>query len=89
MAAIVKPGSRHVELNQIEQAVLLGDAEVRALLNGTVVGRVSGLSYFRSALQEVRSLQTPEGYWHNLAIRVAKFERLWSQRAKRKISGVP
>ncbi len=67
-----------VELKQIEHAVLLGCARrYTALLNGTVVGHVAGLSYFRPAIQEVRSLQTSEGYWQHPAARVAKFEQQW------------
>jgi len=68
----------HVELKQIEHAVLLACARrYVSLLNGTVIGRIMGLSYFRAAIQEVRSLQTSEGYWHYLAQRVAKFEEQW------------
>jgi hypothetical protein len=66
----------HVELKQIEHAVLLGCARrYVALLNGTAVGSVAGLSYFSLAIQEVRSLQTSEAYWQHLAVRVAKFEQ--------------
>ena len=44
-----------------------------ALLNGTVLGPVAGLSYFK----EVRSLRTSEGYWQHLSLRVAKLEQQW------------
>src|SRR6266849_2591342 len=65
-----------VELKQIEHAILLGCARrYVALLNGTVIGPIAGLSYFSSAIQEVRSLQTSEAYWQHLALRVAKFEQ--------------
>ena len=68
----------HVELKQIEHAVLLACARrYVALLNGTVVGVISGLSYFKSAIQEVRCLQTSEEYWQHLAARIAKFEQQW------------
>jgi hypothetical protein len=68
----------HVELKQIEHAVMLACARrYVALLNGTVVGHIAGLSYFSPAIQEVRSLQTSEGYWQHLAQRVVKFELQW------------
>lgn len=68
----------HVDLTQIEHAVLLACARrYVALLNGTVAGHISGLSYFSPAIQEVRCLQTSEGYWQHLAHRIAKFEREW------------
>jgi len=64
----------HVELQQIKHAVLLACARrYVALLNGTVIGRVAGLSYFRAAIQEVRSVHTSEGYWQHLGQRIAKF----------------
>lgn len=69
----------HVELKQIEHAILLACARrYVALLNGTAVGFVSGLTYFSSAIQEVRALQTSEGYWQHVASRVGKFEQQWS-----------
>jgi hypothetical protein len=65
-----------VELSQIEHGILLGCARrYVALLNGTAVGPISGLRYFSSAIQEVRTLQVSEGYWRHLAVRVAKFEQ--------------
>ena len=71
----------HVDLKQIERAILLACARrYVALLNGTVIGRVRGLSYFRAAILEVRSLQTSVGYWQHLARRVAKFEQQWTER---------
>jgi hypothetical protein len=43
----------HVELKQIEHAILLACARrYVALLNGTAVGIVSGLRYFSSAIQK-------------------------------------
>lgn len=69
----------HVELEQIEHAILLACARrYVALLNGTAVGFVSGLRYFSSAIQEVRVLRTSEGYWQHVASRVGKFEQQWS-----------
>jgi hypothetical protein len=69
----------HVELKQIEHAILLACARrYVALLNGTAVGIVSGLRYFSSAIQEVRALQISEGYWQHVASRVGKFEQQWS-----------
>jgi len=69
----------HVELKQIEHAILLACARrCVALLNGTAVGIVSGLRYFSSAIQEVRALQISEGYWQHVASRVCKFEQQWS-----------
>jgi hypothetical protein len=71
-----------VELQQIDRAVLLACARrYVALLNGTVIGQVAGLSYFKSAIQEVRSLNTPAGYWQHLASRVTQFERQWANKA--------
>jgi hypothetical protein len=68
----------HVESKEIEHAILLACARrYVALLNGTVVGHIAGLCYFGPAIQEVRSLQTSEGYWQHLAQRVAKFEQQW------------
>jgi len=69
----------HVELKQIEHAILLACARrYVALLNGTAVGIISGLRYFSSAIQEVRTLQISEDYWQHLASRVGKFEQQWS-----------
>jgi hypothetical protein len=71
--------AEHVELKQIEHAILLACARrYVALLNGTVVGIVSGLRYFSSAIQEVRTLQISQDYWQYLASRVGKFEQQWS-----------
>jgi hypothetical protein len=71
--------AEHVELKQIERAILLACARrYVALLNGTVVGIVSGFRYFSSAIQEVRTLQVSEGYWRHMALRVGKFEQQWS-----------
>ena len=69
----------HVELKQIEHAILLAcGRRYVALLNGTAVGIVSGLGYFSSAIQEVRTLQISQDYWQHLASRVGKFEQQWS-----------
>ena len=69
----------HVELKQIEQAVLLACARrYVALLNGPAVGMVSGLRYFSPAIQEVRALQVSDDYWRHLASRVGKLEQQWS-----------
>jgi hypothetical protein len=69
----------HVELKQIEHAILLACARrYVALLNGTAVGSVSGLRYFSSAIEEVRTLQVSQDYWQHLASRVGKFEQQWS-----------
>jgi hypothetical protein len=68
----------HVELDQIEHAVLLGCARrYVALLNGTVAGPIAGLAYFRSVIEEVRSLQTSEEYWQHLVCRIAQVEQQW------------
>lgn len=68
-----------VELNYIERGILLSCARrYVALLNGTAVGPISGLRYFSSAIQEVRTLQISDSYWGHLASRVAKFEQQWS-----------
>jgi hypothetical protein len=68
----------HVDLKQIEHAILLASARrYVALLNGTTVGIVSGLRYFSSAIQEVRALQVSEDYWQHVASRVGKFEQQW------------
>jgi len=69
----------HIELKQIEHAILLACARrYVALLNGTAVGIVSGLRYFSSAIQEVRTLEISQDYWQHLASRVGKFEQQWS-----------
>jgi hypothetical protein len=68
----------HVELKQIEHAVLLGCARrYVALLNGTAVGLISGLTYFSAVIQEVLDLQISEDYWQHMASRVDKFEQQW------------
>jgi hypothetical protein len=68
----------HVELMQIEHAVLLACARrYVALLNRTAVGLISGLKYFSGTIQEVRTLQISEDYWQHLASRVGKFEQQW------------
>jgi hypothetical protein len=65
-----------VELLDIERGILLGCARrYVALLNGTAAGRISGLRYFSSAIEEVRALQISDGYWGHLAARVGKFEQ--------------
>jgi hypothetical protein len=67
-----------VGLEQVEHAILLACARRHvALLNGTVVGRIAGLSYFMSAIQEVRTLQTSGGYWQHLASRIGQLESAW------------
>jgi hypothetical protein len=69
----------HVELKQIEHAVLLACARrYVALLNGTAVGLISGLGYFSGAFQEVLTLQISKDYWQHMASRVGKFEQQWS-----------
>jgi hypothetical protein len=69
----------HVELKQIEHGVLLACARrYVALLNGTAEGLISGLTYFRAAIEEVRHLQIRKDYWQHLASRVGKFEQQWS-----------
>ena len=71
--------AERVELKQIEHAILLACARrYVALLNGTAVGIVSGLRYFSSVIQEVRTLQISQDYWQHLASRVGKFEQQWS-----------
>ena len=71
----------HVELKQIEHGVLLGCARrYVALLNGTAVGPISGLSYFNSVIQEVRTLRISEDYWQHVALRVDKFEQQWADK---------
>jgi hypothetical protein len=68
----------HVDLKQIEHAVLLACARrYIALLNGSAVGLISGLGYFNAVIQEVQALQVPEGYWQHVASRVSKFEQQW------------
>jgi hypothetical protein len=70
-----------LELIYIERGILLGCARrYVALLNGTVVGLISGLRYFSSAIQEVRALRISDDYWGHLASRVVKFERQWAGR---------
>jgi hypothetical protein len=68
----------HVDLKQIEHAVLLACARrYVALLNGTAVGPISGLSYFSGVIREVQDLQISEDYWRHLGLRVRKFEQQW------------
>jgi hypothetical protein len=68
-----------VELISIERGILLGCARrYVALLNGTAVGPISGLKYFSSAIQDVRTLQISDGYCDHLASRIAKFEQQWA-----------
>jgi hypothetical protein len=69
-----------VELIYIERGILLGCARrYVALLNGTVVGPISGFRYFSSTVQEVRALEISNDYWGHLASRVAKFEQQWAE----------
>jgi len=71
---------RETSLGQIAHAILLASARrYLALLNGTEIGLVARLSYFWTAILEVRSLQTSEGYWRLLAQRVAEFEQRWAE----------
>jgi hypothetical protein len=68
----------HVELKQIEHAVLLACARrYVALLNGTAVGLISGLRYFSGIIREVQDLQISADYWRHLGLRVRKFEQQW------------
>ena len=80
----------HVELKQIDHAILLACARrYLALLNGTAVGLISGLVYFSAAIQEVRALQISENYWPHVASRVRKFEQQWVERKQVTRSPVP
>jgi hypothetical protein len=72
----------HVELKQIEHAILLGCARrYVALLNGTGEGLISGLAYFNAVIEEVRALQISEDYWLHVSSRVTKLERQWIGKA--------
>ena len=68
----------HVEVRQIEHAILLACARrYVALLNGTALGLISGLKYFTAAIQEVQDLKISEDYWQHVASRVSTFEQQW------------
>lgn len=72
---------RHVPLEQIEQAYLLGCArKYVALLNRPSGEGISSLRYFTPLLGEVAALTVSPDYWPHLALKVAQLETRWRQR---------
>ena len=54
-----------------------------ALLNGTAIGLIQDLVYFRAVTQELRALPISEDYWRHVASRVGKFEQRWAEGKQR------
>ena len=72
---------RHLPLEQMEQAYLLGCArKYVALLNYPSTERISSLRYFTTLLGEVAELTVSAEYWPHLAHKVAQLESRWRQR---------
>jgi len=67
---------RHVPLEQIERAYLLGCArKYVAVLNHPTAPLISSLRYFTTLLSEVAELAVSNDYWRHLARQVDQFEQ--------------
>ena len=73
---------RHVPLEQMEQAYLLGCArKYVALLSRPSGERISSLRYFTTLLSEVAELTVSADYWPQLAHKVEQLENRWRERS--------
>ena len=69
---------RHVPLEQIERAYLLGCArKYVALLNHPGVALISSLHYFTALLSEVEELKVSADYWSYLSHKLDRLEQRW------------
>ena len=75
--------ARDVSLDQIERAIVLGcSRKYVSLLNGTSIGLIAGLSYFRDLIEEAGDQETPAGYWDYLKPELEHLEAKWIVREK-------
>ncbi len=73
---------RHVPLEQMEQAYLLGCArKYVALLSRPSGERISSLRYFTPLLSEVAERTVSADYWPHLAHKVEQLETRWRERS--------
>ena len=71
---------RHVPLERIERAYLLGCArKYVALLNHPRVALISSLHYFTALLSEVVELKVSPDYWSYLSHKVDRLEQSWQR----------
>ena len=71
---------RHVPIEDVEHAVLLGCArKYVTLINRQRCELIVSFSYFANVIEEVRELKMPAEYWHHLQMRVARLEQQWTQ----------
>ena len=69
---------RHVPLEQIERAYLLGCArKYVALLNQPGAALISSLHYFTALLRELEELKISPDYWAYLSHKVDRLEQRW------------
>ena len=69
---------RHVPLQQIERAYLLGCArKYVALLNQPGAALISSLHYFTALLRELEELKISPDYWAYLSHKVDRLEQRW------------
>ncbi len=69
---------RHVPLERIERAYLLGCArKYVALLNHPGVALISSLHYFTALLRELEELKISPDYWAYLSHKVDRLEQRW------------
>ena len=73
---------RHVPLERIERAYLLGCArKYVALLNHPSAALISSLHYFRALLREVVELKVSPDYWSYLSHKLDRLEQRWRRDA--------
>ena len=71
---------RHIPIEDVEHAVLLGCArKYVALINRQRGELIASFSYFANVIEEVRELKMPAEYWRHLQLRVARLEQQWTQ----------
>jgi len=72
-----------VPLQQIERAIALGcSRKYVSLLNGTSIGSIVSLSYFRDLIEEAGDQETPAGYWDYLKPQLQRLEAQWVARER-------
>jgi Helix-turn-helix domain len=71
---------RHIPIEDVEHAVLLGCArKYVTLINRRRGELIASFSYFANVIEEVRELKMPAEYWHHIQMRVARLEQQWTQ----------
>ena len=71
---------RHIPIEEVEHAVLLGCARKYVTLINRQRGElIASFSYFANVIEAVRELKMPAEYWRHLQTRVARLEQQWTQ----------